>query len=47
MIRKEMPLPSSCMEKNAVRFITLVFMQQRETKLAQEVCIGMEGLGFL
>jgi len=35
------------MENTAVRFITLVFVQQRETKLAQEACIGVEGLGFL
>jgi len=35
------------MEKKAVRFIKLVFMQQQETKLAQEACIGMEGLIFL
>jgi hypothetical protein len=35
------------MEMTAVLFITLLFMQQRETKLTQEACIGVEGLGLL
>ena len=31
------------MEMTAVRFITLVFMQEQGKKLAQEACIGTEG----